>query len=236
MVVRSLLILATAIGLAALASLWAPSASADSAVAARIGLDHNGGAPNINNGPAFVIEGGSVDIDVVSRATAPGLGAWEIDIEFDQSVVDASACSTNPAWSQACNPNFMPSFPAPGPDNFARVAGAEIAGVPGTALLVTYTFDATGSAGDCSALAVTVPELTDPASDPIVNLTVSSGQICVVACADLDGDGRVTLRDGLRLLIQILTRRYSVEADLDADGDVDGRDFLIWQRQLGSSC
>ena len=235
--VRRLLILMALVGMAASGSLWAAvPASADSPATASVGIDHNGGAPNINAGPAMVVEGGSVNVDVAAQATTPGLGAWTIDVEFDQSVVDATACSTNPSWSQACNPNFMPSFPDPGPDNFARVAGADTGGVIGTVRLVTYTFDATGSAGDCSDLDVTVPELTDPASEPIVNPTVSNGQICVVACADLNGDGRVNLADGVRILLHILFGRYSVAADLDADGDVDGRDFLIWRRQAGTSC
>ena len=235
--VRRLLILMALVGMAALGSLWAAApASADSPATASVGIDHNGGAPNINAGPAMVVEGGSVNVDVVSQATAPGLGAWAIDVEFDQSVVDATSCTTNLSWGQVCNPNFMPSFPDPGPDNFARTVGAEDDGVIGTVRLSTFTFEATGSAGECSTLTVTAPELFDRYSEPIVSPTVSNGQICVVACADLNGDGRVNLADGVRILLHILFGRYSVSADLDADGDVDGRDFLIWRRQAGTSC
>ena len=51
-------------------------------------------------------------------------------------------------------------------------------------------------------------------------------EIVVTKNADLDGDGDTDGRD-------FLIWQRTVGADYDNDGDVDGRDFLVWQR--GSS-
>ncbi|MEX2158035.1 MAG: hypothetical protein WEB04_01380 [Dehalococcoidia bacterium] len=225
MIARRMLLSAAFLMMLAIGAL--ASASPVSAETATFGIDHNGGAPNINPGPAIVVEGGDVTVALVTVAPPSELGSWTVNIAFDSAVLDATACDTNPAIPQACNPDHALGV---------RLAGADSTGVSGTVDLMDMTFEAVGNAGDCSALVPNVEVLTDPLENSL-DSAVNTGQVCIVQCADFNDDGRVTLADGVRLLIQILLRRpYLATFDLDADGDVDGRDFLVWQRQYGTSC
>ena len=81
--------------------------------------------------------------------TAPGLGAWTIDVAYDTSLLTAVACV--PEQGGVCNPMFDPGV--------VRVTGASAGGVVGDNLLGSITFrcDAAGT----SALAVDVNLLVD---------------------------------------------------------------------------
>jgi hypothetical protein len=56
------------------------------------------------------------------------------------------------------------------------------------------------------------------------------------SCADLNGDGRVDLRDVLIELRALLRRSHDPRFDLNHDGRVDLRDLFVVIEQLGRRC
>jgi hypothetical protein len=81
---------------------------------------------------------------------SPGLGAWEIGITYDPSVVSVRSCSAG--TGSVCNPNFS--------SNQIRVVGALSSGRVGDTLLANITFRC-GNDEDTSALTVTIVVLAD---------------------------------------------------------------------------
>lgn len=105
----------------------------------------------------------------------PGLGAWEIDIFYDSTVVTPVACS--PLAGSVCNLDF-------GPEQI-RVAGATASGLVGDTTLASITFRCGASEG-ASALALAVPVLADATTgDPqTVRPILRNGS---VSCAEAPG-------------------------------------------------
>ena len=80
------LLLAGAILLVATCAMWWTSGSA-AAQANSLGVDHDGGAADINAGPAAVAPGASTTISIVTDAPASGLGAWTVNVMYDPAVM-----------------------------------------------------------------------------------------------------------------------------------------------------
>jgi len=126
------------------------------------------------SGGSWSFEAGSNgNVVQITAAGLPstGLGAADISIGFDPSVLRITACSTG-ALSGACNPN------APGGP--AQAAGFAIPAVTGGSVVVaTLTFDCVGAGGSSSALAVTVNELVDgtPGSPKALSPGVQNGSV-----------------------------------------------------------
>ena len=109
-----------AIGLLIVAGLIAASASAEGETEATLHVDS-----------ATIAVDGDANVDVeVLGVGPPGLGAWSVDIGFDDSVVAAISC--DPFNGGVCNPAFSV--------NSARVTGASANGLDGDTLLVTLRF------------------------------------------------------------------------------------------------
>jgi hypothetical protein len=192
----------------------------------QLGIDHNGAPPDINGGPLNVPRLSSTTVGVVAETPAAGIGAWTIDIHYDPAVLEPVSCVANPAG--LCNVAFSVIE--------VRVVGATLAGLFGTVNLADITFRAVGPAGACSDLVPEVREWFDPTAQwhPV---GTSNGKICVSEpCADVTGDGRVTLRDLGAIALRIALRRYDPRFDLNGDGVVNRADFLIALRQLGTTC
>lgn len=201
----------------------------------RLGFDHNGGAPDINAGPANVPAGGSVSVDVVAEIPALGLKAWSFNVGFNPAVLDATACAPHPA--SACNPDFDAST--------SRSAGAHLAGLFGTQVLMGVTYTAIGAPGTCSDLTITLDEygtvVAPGESEPFIQYTpeILLGKVCVVAaeaCADVTGDGRVRLVDVALITLRALIGPYNARFDLNHDGIVNRADIRIAIGQLGTTC
>jgi Ca2+-binding EF-hand superfamily protein len=58
----------------------------------------------------------------------------------------------------------------------------------------------------------------------------------LLQCADVTGDGYVTLADLIRVIEHMGRHRYSPRYDINGDGKVTGQDLFIVARQLGKRC
>lgn len=140
----------------------------------------------VSAGAAATIDGGTWTFDASSKdnkvevmATglpSEGLGAADISVAFDSSVIEVTACDTGDLGG-ACNPN------APGgPAQAAGFAAPAVTTEP--VVLGSFTFDCVGAAGTSSALTITVNEFVDgTAGDPqAIETSVTNGSVtCGVA-------------------------------------------------------
>lgn len=109
-----------AIGLLIVAGLIAASAAAEGETEATLHIDS----------ATIAIDGdANVDLEVLGVGP-PGLGAWSVDIGFDDTLVAAIGC--DPDNGSVCNPAFSV--------NSARVVGASASGLQGDTLLATLRF------------------------------------------------------------------------------------------------
>jgi hypothetical protein len=104
---------------------------------------------------ATVAPGGEVSVNVTAAATGDGVGAWNVDIEYDDSLVSLTGCTSA---TGICNPAFG--------ENVARLVGASAGGLSGSVVLGTLTFTA-GDEEGVADLAVTVNQLTDPTGEDL---------------------------------------------------------------------
>lgn len=93
-------------------------------------------------------EEGSVDVAALG-VTSPGLGAWEMDVTYDPTVVSVVSCS--PQAGSLCNANFA--------SNKVRIVGASASGLLGNTTLASITFEC--DTEDSSTLSLDVEVLAD---------------------------------------------------------------------------
>ncbi len=158
--------------------------------------------PMVVASSAVINLGGSATISLSARDIAPpGLGAWEIGVVYDSSVVTATACS--PAGGSLCNEDFAP--------NRVQVVGANAGGLPGTNVLANITFRCTGEG--TADLTVVIDEFSDATlGGPLpIGPGINAGRI---TCQESEG------------LPDVPTPRPTATDD-DDDGDDDGDDGVI---------
>ena len=109
-------------------------------------------APEIKIGSAGASVGGraAVTLDVLN-IPEPGLGAWTIDVVYDQRVVEAVSCTATQDALSVCNPTYD--------DQIVRVTGATIDGLAGDHALASMTFECT--AVGATVLTVSISVLVD---------------------------------------------------------------------------
>lgn len=177
----------------------------------------------ITVGPA-----GSGTLQLQARGlAAPGLGAWEINVNYDPAIVTLNSCT--PAPGAICNTAFAP--------NAARAVGATAAGITGNLTIASLNFscDRVGATDVTIKIDVFVnatPGSPMPIATKVVNgsITCSSGP--VAGLGDVNCDGVVNAIDA-ELVLQyeaglIDTLPCLGNGDMNGDGEVDAIDaFLI---------
>ncbi len=92
----------------------------------------------------------STEVDVEARDIgSPGLGAWEIGVVYDSSLLTAVSCSGQ--QGSVCNANFAA--------NRVQIVGANASGLQGTNVLASITFRCNGEGS--SDLSIVIDELSD---------------------------------------------------------------------------
>ncbi len=174
--------------------------------------------------------GQTTTIAVVATSTAPGIGAFTIDVTYDGALADATACT---ATAGACSIGKTA-------DDTVRLAGAALGGLSGESTLGTITFVA-GQTKGTTVLTVTIVRLADPSGTTIL-LAPFDGVINIVdfTVGDGDCDGDVDAVDSLKELQYVVglyvnqsgvcpdigSSGATVFGDVDCDDDVDAIDSL----------
>ena len=103
------------------------------------------GGVSVSDGSAD--DGGTGDVTVdVADVGGDGLGAWTIDITFDNSLLTATDCSAEQGG--VCNENFT--------DDSVRVTGASAGGISGDTSLGSITFECDGEGESDLTIALSV--------------------------------------------------------------------------------
>ena len=106
--------------------------------------------PTIVVSSATISPGSTGTVDLSARNIGPpGLGAWEIGVVYDSSVVTATACA--PQAGSLCNANFA--------SNRVQVVGANPSGLLDTNVLANITFRCNGEGA--TDLTVIIDEFAD---------------------------------------------------------------------------
>lgn len=120
---------------------------------------------DIQSGTAEAGGEGSVTVEALDISD-PGLGAWTLDISYDDSLISAVDCT--PEQGGVCNPNFA--------DGMVRITGASAGGLHGDSTLGVIVFECGTDAGE-SDLTIGVFTFADATigSPTDIDVTVSNG-------------------------------------------------------------
>jgi hypothetical protein len=146
-------------------------------------------------GSGSVSPGGSATVPLEALGVpGAGVGAATIEVYYDTSVVQVSACDADPGG--------VYDFALCNWDNGTGVltfSSISALGVPGDSLLADITFDGVGSTGDCSILDVVIDTFADPGGNPLPAVD-EDGEICVGADGDVNCDGVANVIDAMFIL------------------------------------
>jgi hypothetical protein len=119
-------------------------------------------------GSATVEPGANVTVKLTADASAPGIGAFTVDVAYDDEKLTFVSCTGHA--SGLCNKTA---------DGNVRFTGASATGISGALELGSITFTA-GSTTGTAALDTTIDTLTDPDG---VDLTVTAGDGTITIAA-----------------------------------------------------
>lgn len=142
------------------------------AVAVLALLASTAGAQELGIGDATGTVGDEVTVELdATDIGAPGLGAWSLDVIYDNSIVSAVSCDADTATgaTNVCNEDYA--------DDTVRAAGAAGVGIEGdtTIMSITFSCDAEGT----SPLEIDVEHFADGTiGGPVeIDATISDGSI-----------------------------------------------------------
>jgi hypothetical protein len=128
--------------------------------------------PTVRVESASVSVGGSVTVGLDAlNVPDPGVAAVTVDVQYDNTVIDATACNQVPG-AVVCNRDYAPDK--------VRVTGAGVYALSGNFALAEITFRAVGQPGQCSPLDVHIVTFAGPSGEP-VSVTAEDGQVCIPA-------------------------------------------------------
>lgn len=141
------------------------------------------GGVSISDGSAADGDSGTVTLDV-SGLGGEGLGAWTVDISYDNSLLTATDCTAEQGG--VCNENFS--------DDSVRITGASAGGISDDTSLGSITFECDGEGTSSLSISLSVyadATIGDPQDmDP----SVSNGTF---TCADEEEPTATTVVTGV---------------------------------------
>jgi hypothetical protein len=150
-----------------LKSVWLPLAVASAVAVALVATVASAAVSSLGIGSGTTVPGGTVTVNVTAEATSPGIGAFTVDVVFDD-LVTLTECTSS---TGLCNAAYAA--------NTARLVGASASGFSGSVVLGTLTFQA-GQTEGTADLDVQISQLTDPEGEDI-SVTAGDGTITIAA-------------------------------------------------------
>jgi len=183
----------------------------------------------VSVGRVTVGQGGQGNVVLgAAGVAAPGLGAWEINVNYDPSVVSIVSCTPN---GGLCNTGVS--------DHEVRVVGATAAGLTNSFSLATLRFQCLHTGASDLTLKIDVfSDATHGAPVPIATKIEDGSVTCNAAQqGDVNCDGRTDAIDAalvLQYTAGLIDTLPCIEVgDMNGDGRIDSIDaFLILVSQL----
>lgn len=122
-------------------------------------------------GSAAVPPGATVAVELVAEATAPGIGAYTVDVQYDPNLLTIVGCVPAASGLALCNPVMSAGS--------VRFTGADAAGLTGRVVLGGIVFTA-GPGEGVSELSVKVVQLADPEPNAI-SVSPKNGSVTIRA-------------------------------------------------------
>ncbi|MGB0386693.1 MAG: right-handed parallel beta-helix repeat-containing protein [Ardenticatenaceae bacterium] len=144
----------------------------------------------------------TIPLEVIGMA-AEGVGALNIDIEYDPNVLQAVHCIADPDGlfeHSQCNYGLAP--------NKVRFTAVSVAGVSGNATLGQAIFQAVGQAEEHSALPLVINTFSYPNGNPISTWR-QDGQLTIRTAGDVSCDGLMNTVDALFVVQYVAGTRGS---------------------------
>jgi len=175
--------------------------------------------------------GGAVELTLSGHSDL-AIGAFGIDVLFDEALVTPHSCQSSIAL---CNTSAQPGL--------LRLNNVSLLGFSGDLMFATIVFEAVGPAGSTALIDVEVTALADTVGIDILNqLSVTDGSVTIDGLApltppgDANCDSTLTAADGLAVIAD-LAGAYEAGcfglADVNCDGRVNAADALTILRAIG---
>ena len=148
-----------------------PAPPTDPAGTVTVGIDHDGGAADVNEGPSyFVANGGYVTLSVVVESPVR-IGSWGVSVAYDHTKLSPTSCAAAPG--SICVEDFTPGL--------IQSTGHPAGGLDSPGIIATMTFKSVEAVADCSDIEVLAGHITDADRNAlIVDQFTYGGIICAV--------------------------------------------------------
>lgn len=179
---------------------------------------------------------------IIENATS--LYSWQLEIFYSRSIINSMNATEGSFLNSSGSTVFLSAFNNDYNATHGRllVAGSflgENPGVNGSGILATLTFRAIAVGNSVLYARTTGTVLFDSHGKQIAPINVKNGWVLVKWCADLNGDGKVDIRDIVIVAIAYGSYlggpRWNPVADLNKDNFVDIRDIAMVARDFGKT-
>jgi hypothetical protein len=188
------------------------------------------GSTSVTGKDVSVVPGGAVAF-TVSGHSEQVIGAFRIDLTFDDDLVQPHSCQASNAL---CNLDVEPGR--------VRLNSVSLLGFTGDITFATIVFEAVGPQGSVAPVDIDVSALADTDGiDLLGEAVVVDGSITIAGPAtpppgDANCDSVVDAADSLAIiggLAGIPDGDCAAQADVNCDGRVDAEDALVILRLIG---
>ncbi len=178
-----------------------------------------------------VASGGAVGL-TLSGHSEQAIGAFGIDILFDEALVTPHSCQTAIA---ICNTGAQPGL--------LRLNSVSLLGFSGDITFATIIFEAIGPAGSTALIDVDVTAISDTVgADMMEQVSVTDGSVMIDGLApptppgDANCDSTISAADSLAVISDLAGASEAAcfgIADVNCDGKVNAADALTILRSIG---
>ena len=178
------------------------------------------------------VASGSVAELTLSGHSEQAIGAFGIDVLFDEALVTPHSCQTAIAL---CNTSAGPGL--------LRLNSISLLGFSGDITFASIVFEAVGPAGSTALIDIDVTAIADTiGNDMLAQVSVTDGSVTIddlappIPPGDANCDSTLSAADGLAVIGELagVNEANCIGiADVNCDGEVDAADVLAILRAIG---